>query len=83
MVVRDGMMVGLRNITILCTMKPQQEQAETLVYRHCLPIQIRFNDVDQYGHVNNNAYFLDQYYIDFFIKFFVSYIPNFIIFLYY
>lgn len=38
-------------------MKPQQEQAETLVYRHCLPIQIRFNDVDQYGHVNNNAYF--------------------------
>lgn len=22
-----------------------------------LPIQIRFNDVDRYGHVNNNAYF--------------------------
>lgn len=26
-------------------------------YHHQLPIQIRFNDVDQYGHVNNNAYF--------------------------
>lgn len=27
------------------------------VFRHRLPIQIRFNDVDRYGHVNNNAYF--------------------------
>ncbi len=26
-------------------------------FRHRLPIQIRFNDVDRYGHVNNNAYF--------------------------
>lgn len=26
-------------------------------FRHCLDIQIRFNDVDTYGHVNNNAYF--------------------------
>ena len=26
-------------------------------FRHSLPIQIRFNDVDSYGHVNNNAYF--------------------------
>ena len=24
---------------------------------HRLPVQIRFNDVDRYGHVNNNAYF--------------------------
>lgn len=38
-------------------MKAQEEQSEELVYRHCLPIQIRFNDVDQYGHVNNNSYF--------------------------
>lgn len=30
--------------------------AET-VYHHRTPIQIRFNDVDRYGHVNNNAYF--------------------------
>lgn len=27
------------------------------VYHHRLPVQIRFNDVDRYGHVNNNAYF--------------------------
>lgn len=26
-------------------------------YHRRLPIQIRFNDVDRYGHVNNNAYF--------------------------
>lgn len=26
-------------------------------FHHRLPIQIRFNDVDRYGHVNNNAYF--------------------------
>lgn len=26
-------------------------------FLHRLPIQIRFNDVDRYGHVNNNAYF--------------------------
>lgn len=27
------------------------------IYHHQFPIQIRFNDVDRYGHVNNNAYF--------------------------
>ena len=26
-------------------------------FRHSVPIQIRFNDVDRYGHVNNNSYF--------------------------
>lgn len=26
-------------------------------FRHRVPVQIRFNDVDQNGHVNNNAYF--------------------------
>lgn len=26
-------------------------------FHHRLPVQIRFNDVDRYGHVNNNAYF--------------------------
>ena len=26
-------------------------------FRHSLPIQIRFSDVDRFGHVNNNAYF--------------------------
>jgi len=35
-------------------MEPQPQER---VFRHRLPIQIRFNDVDRYGHVNNNAYF--------------------------
>ena len=26
-------------------------------YKHVLPIQIRFNDVDKFGHVNNTIYF--------------------------
>jgi len=34
-----------------------EQPQDTYVYRHQLPIQIRFNDVDRYGHVNNNAYF--------------------------
>ena len=33
------------------------EADSTRHFRHRLPIQIRFNDVDRYGHVNNNAYF--------------------------
>ena len=37
--------------------KKQQAFDEAVVFRHRLPIQIRFNDVDRYGHVNNNAYF--------------------------
>ncbi|MBQ7635461.1 MAG: acyl-CoA thioesterase [Bacteroidaceae bacterium] len=27
------------------------------MFHHSLPIQIRFSDVDRFGHVNNNAYF--------------------------
>ncbi len=27
------------------------------MYHHILPIQLRFNDVDQFGHVNNTVYF--------------------------
>lgn len=38
-------------------MNLNEEKQEEAVYRHRLPVQIRFNDVDQYGHVNNNAYF--------------------------
>lgn len=30
---------------------------ENVQFYHRLPVQIRFNDVDRYGHVNNNAYF--------------------------
>lgn len=26
-------------------------------FRHTLPIQLRFNDVDKFGHVNNTVYF--------------------------
>lgn len=33
------------------------EENEQAAYHHRLPVQIRFNDVDRYGHVNNNAYF--------------------------
>ncbi len=35
----------------------EKHTAEVQHFRHTLPIQIRFNDVDRYGHVNNNAYF--------------------------
>ncbi len=32
-------------------------QEKSTDYRHVLPIQIRFNDVDKFGHVNNTIYF--------------------------
>ena len=25
-------------------------------YRHITPVQLRFNDIDMLGHINNNAY---------------------------
>lgn len=31
--------------------------ADDMKFRHTLPVQIRFNDVDQYGHMNNSSYF--------------------------
>lgn len=30
---------------------------EEIQFRHRLPVQIRFSDVDQYGHMNNSVYF--------------------------
>lgn len=30
---------------------------EELIFHHTLPIQLRFNDVDKFGHVNNAVYF--------------------------
>jgi len=33
------------------------EHNSQTVFHHRLPVQIRFNDVDSYGHVNNNSYF--------------------------
>ena len=34
-----------------------EQNIEMQAYNHRVPIQIRFNDVDRYGHVNNNSYF--------------------------
>ncbi|WP_072529656.1 acyl-CoA thioesterase [Bacteroides ilei] len=31
--------------------------ADDVKFRHVLPVQIRFSDVDQYGHMNNSSYF--------------------------
>jgi acyl-CoA thioester hydrolase len=30
---------------------------DNIEYHHVLPVQIRFNDVDKFGHVNNTVYF--------------------------
>ena len=30
---------------------------EEIHFNHTLPIQLRFNDVDKFGHVNNTVYF--------------------------
>lgn len=30
---------------------------EEIQFKHTLPIQLRFNDVDKFGHVNNTVYF--------------------------
>lgn len=37
-------------------------------FRHCLPVQIRFSDIDLLGHLNNNVYliFMDLAKIDYF-----------------
>ncbi|NDW08405.1 thioesterase family protein [Dysgonomonas sp. 520] len=31
-------------------------EEDEIVYNHSLPLQIRFNDMDQFGHVNNSVY---------------------------
>lgn len=31
--------------------------AEEILFRHVIPVQIRFSDVDQFGHMNNSVYF--------------------------
>lgn len=37
---------------------PTQKDGEAApVFHHSIPVQIRFSDVDRYGHVNNNSYF--------------------------
>ena len=32
-------------------------EENTIQFRHEMPVQIRFSDVDQFGHVNNSVYF--------------------------
>ena len=34
-----------------------QKTMEEIQFHHTLPIQLRFNDVDKFGHVNNSVYF--------------------------
>ena len=34
-----------------------EEKSEAFLFRHELPAQLRWSDVDQFGHVNNNVYF--------------------------
>ena len=31
--------------------------AEDIKFRHTMPVQIRFSDVDQFGHMNKSVYF--------------------------
>ncbi len=40
--------------------KQKNQDMEQIVYNHKMPIQLRFFDVDVFGHVNNTVYF--QYY---------------------
>lgn len=42
-------------ITYPASTNPRVPEA-TQPYRHVTPIQIRFNDIDMIGHINNNAY---------------------------
>ncbi len=32
-------------------------ETENITFRHHIPAQLRFSDVDQFGHVNNSVYF--------------------------
>ena len=33
------------------------EETHTITFRHHIPAQLRFSDVDRFGHVNNSVYF--------------------------
>ncbi|MFT3994140.1 MAG: thioesterase family protein [Dysgonomonas sp.] len=45
-----------------------------IIFKHTLPIQIRFNDVDKFGHINNAVYF--SFYDLGKTKYFESVCPN-------
>ena len=34
-----------------------EEQAREIIFHHQIPAQLRFSDVDRFGHVNNSVYF--------------------------
>lgn len=44
-----------QKINYLCAHK--NSAMTEIKYKHTLPIQLRFNDLDVYGHVNNTVYF--------------------------
>ncbi|MDH8701626.1 acyl-CoA thioester hydrolase [Dysgonomonadaceae bacterium PH5-43] len=47
---------------------------EEIKFRHTLPIQLRFTDIDKFGHVNNTVYF--TYYDLGKAEYFASVFPN-------
>lgn len=53
------MVVFMLVVTILTSNSylPRNKKMKNLKYHHLLPIQLRFNDIDQFGHVNNTVYF--------------------------
>ena len=53
--------------TFLPSSNPRVPKAEQ-PFRHCMPMQIRFTDIDMMGHLNNNVYltFMDLAKIDYF-----------------
>ena len=34
-----------------------EQNTQTPTFQHCYPLQLRFNDIDALGHVNNSVYF--------------------------
>lgn len=55
----DNMQCTSDAVTDVRTKDLKKSEAEnaTAVFHHRVSVQIRFNDVDGYGHVNNNSYF--------------------------
>lgn len=46
--------VSLHRQKTFCAMETEKQPVN---YHHTLPVQLRFNDVDRFGHVNNVVYF--------------------------
>ena len=54
------MILPTKNYSYLC--RPNNKNImpfmiENVTFKHSMPAQIRFSDVDQFGHVNNSVYF--------------------------